>query len=338
MRLEAAQAGPAVAAMLRRNAPALERLGAMLRANPPAVVVTCARGSSDHAATFAKYLLEVLCGVPTASAALSAVSIYHSAPRPAADAPVLCIAISQSGRSPDLLASVAAYKAAGAQVVALVNDEGAPLADMADVCLPLCSGPELSVAATKSYICSLSLLAALAAHWAQDTALLQALDELPAQLDAAFAQDWAPAVATLQSGRNMLVIGRGFGLAAAQEAALKFKETTAIHAEAFSAAEVRHGPMAIVGEGFPVLALACADQTSEDVCGVAAEFARRGAAVLLAGGVAAGATTLPVVRTHPLLSPIVTIASFYPMVETLSRDRGLDPDAPPFLQKVTRTL
>ncbi|MBW8734294.1 MAG: SIS domain-containing protein [Asticcacaulis sp.] len=333
---ESAEAGDAVRRFLDHNGPALQRLGAHLRANPPRSVTTCARGSSDHAATYGKYLIETLVGVPTSSAALSVSSIYAAAV--VAD-DSLCIAISQSGRSPDLLTAVTAHKEAGAHVVVLVNDETSPLAQLADTLLPLKAGPEKSVAATKSYITSLAALAAITAHWADDAELIGALDALPQQLKTAFARDWSAALPVLKAARNLFVIGRGYGFAIAQEAALKLKETCALHAEAFSSAEVRHGPMAIVDDGFPILAFATSDTAGDGVREVAAEFVTRGAAVLLAAETALdGAVHLPTGSGASALEPLLQIQSFYKLANSLSLARGLDPDSPPHLNKVTQTL
>ena len=333
---EASEGGNATMRFLNHNRAAIVRLGQRLRKNPPRMVTTCARGSSDHAATFGKYLIETLIGVPVSSAALSTSSIY-AAPVVADDS--LCIAISQSGRSPDLLTAVEAHKRAGAYVVALVNDEDSPLAALADEVLALKAGPEKSVAATKSYIASLCGLAALAAAWAGDDALTDALSDLPEQLKRAFALDWSAALPGLAEARNLFVIGRGYGFAVAQEAALKLKETCALHAEAFSAAEVRHGPMAIVGDGFPVLAFATSDAAGDGVRDVAVEFGQRGAHVLLADAEPAGGTVhLPVLKSHPALEPILMIQSFYRLANSLSVARGLDPDSPPHLNKVTKTV
>lgn len=152
MRAETLEAGATVARLVARNAEALTALGERLRANAPDVVVTCARGSSDHAATYGKYLIETMVGVPVASAAPSVVSLFDA---PVSTRRALCIAISQSGRSPDLLATVEAHAKAGAEVVALVNDETSPLAEMADTLLALSAGPEKSVAATKSCIAAI---------------------------------------------------------------------------------------------------------------------------------------------------------------------------------------
>ena len=336
MHTEAGEAGAAVGRFLDANATALARLGASLRAAPPAVVVTVARGSSDHAATYGKYLFETLLGVPTATVAPSVSSVYAA---PVAAGAKLCVAISQSGRSPDLLAAVEAQAASGAFVVALVNDAASPLAGLADEVLPLMAGPELSVAATKSCIASLAGLAALAAAWSDDADLHAGLAALPEQLPRAFALDWGAALPLLMDARNLFVIGRGYGYGIAQEAALKLKETCALHAEAFSAAEVKHGPMAIVGAGFPVIGFATSDKAGDAVREMAKAFVARGAGLCLAD--AAGdnpLALLPAIRTHPATEPILMLQSFYRMAARLSVARGLNPDAPPHLNKVTNTL
>jgi glucosamine--fructose-6-phosphate aminotransferase (isomerizing) len=334
MRAETLEAGATVARLVARNAEALRALGERLRATPPDVVVTCARGSSDHAAMYGKYLIETLIGVPVASAAPSVVSLFDA---PVTTRRALCIAISQSGRSPDLLATVEAYAKAGAEVVALVNDETSPLAEMADTLLALSAGPERSVAATKSCIAAMAGLAALVAAWSGDDALTAAVAALPEQLDRAVALDWSAGVEPLAEAKQMFVIGRGYGFGVAQECALKLKETCQVQAEPFSAAEVRHGPMAIVGEGFPVLALATSDAAGDDVMAVAETFAGRGATILSAHAGDARAN-LPALDAHPAVQPILMLASFYGLAEALSRRRGLDPDTPPHLAKVTRTL
>ncbi|KRB44447.1 SIS domain-containing protein [Phenylobacterium sp. Root700] len=331
---EAAEAPAVVARLLTANRSAAQALGAELRANPPRAVVTCARGSSDHAATYAKYLIETGTGVITSSAALSVSSVYATEPKLEG---VLYLAISQSGKSPDLLAAVEAAKQAGALVVALVNDENSPLAALADRVLPLHAGPEISVAATKSYIAALAAIAQLVAAWTEDAALTQALDELPRVLSQAWALDWSPASDRLKAAHNLYVLGRGVGFGIAQEAALKFKETCGLHAEAFSAAEVLHGPMALVQEGFPVLIFAQDDQSAAGVVALARSLATRGADIMLAGG-GEGFDALPTVSTNPNLEPIARIQSFYRMANALSILRGHDPDKPPHLNKVTETI
>ena len=332
---EAGQAADVVRAQLDGDAAAVARIAQRLIAHPPRAVVTCARGSSDHAATYAKYLIETRLGVLTASAAPSTSSVYAA---PTLLEGALYLAISQSGKSPDLLASVEAAKTAGAFTLALVNDADSPLAAMADEVLPLCAGPELSVAATKSYIADLAAVAQLVAAWSQDVALSAALEGLPLALSQAWALDWSAAVPRLRDAKNLFVLGRGVGFGVAQEAALKFKETCGLHAEAFSAAEVLHGPMALVKPGFPVLIFAQNDETRSSVEAMAASLTARGAEVLLAAPGADGPGDLPAIAYHPALEPILMIQSFYRMANALSVARGYDPDKPPHLNKVTETV
>ena len=333
MFLEAGQASSVAATQLAANARKIQALAERLRANPPRVVVTCARGSSDHAATFARYLIETKAGVLTSSAGLSVSSVYDASPNLEG---ALVLAISQSGKSPDLLAAVKAAKAAGAYAVALVNVVDSPLAELADEVIPLHAGPELSVAATKSYIAALVAITQLIAAWTEDAELTKALSSLPTALAEAWTLDWSSAVERLKLARNLYVLGRGVGFAVALEAALKFKETCGLHAEAFSAAEVLHGPMALVKEGFPALVFAQNDESRASVDDMAQGLRERGADVLLAGSGEAGG--LPTLASHPVLEPILMIQSFYRMANALSVARGYDPDSPPHLNKVTETV
>lgn len=327
---EAAEAPQVAERQLRELGPAMRALGQRLRTLDPGVVITCARGSSDHAATFAKYLIETRIGVPVASFAPSTASVYHAAWRRLDRA--LFLAISQSGRSPDLLQSAQAAREAGACVVALVNDIEAPLAAIAHVAVPVLAGPEKSVAATKSFVGTLLALAALVSAWHEDAGLAAALAGAPEALERAWALDWSAAIPVLRDAAGLFVLGRGLSLGIAQEAALKLKETCALHAEAYSAAEVKHGPMAIVGPNFPVLMLPPADEAESLFGPIAADFARRGARVLAVGD------DLPVLDgLDPALAPIAMIQSFYRLAAALSVARGLDPDHPPHLSKVTIT-
>ncbi|MEG8119094.1 SIS domain-containing protein, partial [Xanthomonas hortorum] len=247
----------------------------------------------------------------------------------------LYIVISQSGKSPDLLRNAEAAKAAGARVVALVNVEDSPLAQLAEVVIPLGAGPEKSVAATKSYLASLAAVLHLGAVWKNDPALLAALDALPQQLRNAWQADWSALTAGLVPAHNLFVLGRGLGLGAAQEAALKFKETCGLHAEAYSSAEVKHGPMALVGPGFPVLVFAQPDETGAGTRALAAEFRARGAQVWLA----APDGDLPLAdAAHPASAPLLTVQSFYRAINALALQRGHNPDLPPHLNKVTETV
>lgn len=332
---EAAEAA-AVAALQLRDHTAFEELASRLRAMAPQVAYTCARGSSDHAATYAKFMIETRLGIPVVSHSPSLVSIYGS------DLPfvagALFLVISQSGRSPDLLLSAQAARRAGAFVVALVNDEGSPLAELADVVVPLRAGAETSVAATKSYIASLVALARLTACWTGDDALLVAVDALPQTLDGAWVTDWSAVVPDLIEAPGAFVLGRGPTFGIAQEAALKFKETCGLHAEAFSSAEVAHGPMELVVDGFPVLVFAPGDAGAAGLDDLLARFVTRGARVAVAGRDVDGCRVLDVPPSlHAALTPIAMVQSFYRLVNALSVARGRDPDRPATLSKVTRT-
>jgi glucosamine--fructose-6-phosphate aminotransferase (isomerizing) len=219
MHQEAGQSAQVVRQQLKTNAARMTALGARLRQMQPRAVVTLGRGSSDHAATFAQYLIETRQGVMTSSAAPSVSSLYHATPDMQG---VVCLAISQSGKSPDLLTAIEGAKAAGAFVIVLVNDDTSPLAALADEVIPLGAGPEISVAATKSYIASLSAIVHLVAEWSQDEVLLAELNQLPDRLAKAWAADWSEAADVLKAAQNLFVIGRGVGFGVAQEMALKF--------------------------------------------------------------------------------------------------------------------
>jgi glucosamine--fructose-6-phosphate aminotransferase (isomerizing) len=332
---EAAHAPEAVRQQFAANSERIQRLGERLRQFSPRAVVTCARGSSDHAATFAKYLIETRLNILTSSAAPSVSSVYAATQNLAG---TLFLAISQSGASPDLLSAVRAAKDGGALIVALVNAESSPLAQAADYTIPLCAGIERSVAATKSYIASLAGIIHLVASWARDAELYEALARAPALLERAWSLDWSPAVERLRSATDLYVIGRGLGLGIAQEAALKFKETCGLHAEAVSSAEVRHGPMALIRAGFPVLIFAQNDETRGGVETLATELAARRADVMLAGSNVSRAVILPTEAANAVIEPMLIVQSFYRMVNALALARGRNPDQPPYLNKVTETV
>ena len=333
---EAAEAPEVVARQLAANDSLVSDLADSLRRTPPRGVVTYARGSSDHAATFAKYVLETRVGVLTTSAAPSISSVYGEGPDVSG---MLAVAISQSGKSPDILAAVSAAKSEGAKTVALVNAVDSPLADLCDVAIPLHAGAEQSVAATKSYIAALSAILHLASKWSGDESLARALETGPGLLREAWGRDWSLLTQGLAHVRGLFVVGRGPGFAIAQEAALKLKETCQIQAEAFSAAEVRHGPMALLGPGFPVLAFRQSDESGHGIDALVKDAQSRGAPVFVVGGEdSSDGTRLPAPSAHALIEPMLQIEAFYRAVNALSLARGLDPDRPPHLTKVTETL
>lgn len=333
---EAQESAATVERQLAQNASLLQSLGERLRAQPPRFIVTCARGSSDHAAAYAKYVFETRLGLVTASASPSISSIYDANLKLEG---ALFLAISQSGKSPDLLRSAQAAKDAGAYVVAMVNVEDSPLAGLAHTVIPLRAGPEQSVAATKSYLATLAAVLQLTAYWTNDSALHAAIARLPDDLRRGWEGDWSALERGLVDVQNLYVVGRGYGFGAALEAALKLKETCGLHAEAFSAAEVKHGPMALVGAGFPVLFFAQDDGTLENTLSVAAEFRARGARVWVAAPGAQGDDALPLPSgIEPIVTPLLAVQSFYRAASALSLARGYDPDVPPHLRKVTETV
>jgi glucosamine--fructose-6-phosphate aminotransferase (isomerizing) len=313
----------------------LKALADRFRAVTPRAVLTLARGSSDHAATFARYLIETRTGTVTASASPSVGSLYRTGPDLEG---TVIIAISQSGRSPDLLAAATHAQEHGALLVAMVNDERSPLAACADVLIPLSAGPERSVAATKSFVAALAASVHLVAEWTADTRTSEALAALPTKLAEAWAADWSKAVPLLRDAQSMYVVARGHGLGVAQEAALKLKETCRIHAEAFSSAELRHGPLALIRNGFPVVLFGQSDETLNGVSALARDLVQEQARVITIGVPGATGVSLPLPDADPLIAPILAISRFYRLANLLAVERGLDPDRPAHLQKITETL
>jgi glucosamine--fructose-6-phosphate aminotransferase (isomerizing) len=337
--LNEALAAPAVVAGQLSASDAVEALAAALAAQRPHVALTVARGSSDHAASYFASLAMSRLGLPVASLPMSIATLQQA---PLQVAGEWAFAFSQSGRSPDLVGTMTALRDAGALTVSLVNAPDSPLAAACRWQLSLQAGPELSVAATKSYIATLALAAQLVARleraWQGDDGLYLALADLPAALERAAALEWPEAVAQLRDIKRMLVIGRGPGLAIAQEAALKLKETSGIQAEAFSSAEVRHGPMELIEADYPLLVFAPRGPEQAGLLQLARDMRSRGARVLLAAPVGTDDATLPLVVTgHPALDPIATIQSFYVMAAALAQARGRNPDTPRHLSKITET-
>lgn len=335
MRREIEEIPAAVARLLETQKQPLADAGAALRAATPAMIATIARGSSDHAAAFLKYTIELTAGIPVASIGPSIASVYG---RGVALKGSAAIAISQSGKSPDIVAMAQSARDSGATVIALTNTPGSQLASAATIAVGLAAGEEKSVAATKSFVNSVAAGLAIVAHSTGNETLLRALAELPSHLETAISCDWSPLADVLIEGRSFYVLGRGPSLAIAQEAALKFKETCALHAEAYSAAEVVHGPARIVENGFPVFALTAADAAEQSVADVVDRLAGQGARAFITSAKSKAGTALPTATAaEPITGTLALIVSFYAFVEALSRRRGFDPDRPPHLKKVTET-
>jgi glucosamine--fructose-6-phosphate aminotransferase (isomerizing) len=335
MAIEALEATDGARRQIATCAGHLTTLGQRLRAEPPRLVVTCARGSSDHASTFGKYVIETITGCLVASVGPSVGSIYQRVPSGFDGA--LFVVVSQSGRSPDLLEQTTAARSGGALVVGIINDESSPLAALCDVVIPLCAGEERSVAATKSFLLSGLAFLQLVAAWTDDPTLRDAITRAPDAFAAACALDWATALAPLATATSAYVLGRGVGLGAAQEVALKLKEVCRLHAEAFSAAELHHGPITLVGAGFPIVALGQDDATAPAMRDTLSYLVGLGAAVFSTLDVA-GTSPLPTPPGLPaILTPLCNVQSFYLAVSHLAAARGIDPDAPRHLRKITET-
>lgn len=356
MRRETDEIPECVRAQERDGADAFAQAGEALRVRDPGLLVTVARGSSDHAAAYLKALVELRMGVPVASLSPSVASIYGTRLRLEGAASV---AISQSGRSPDLIAALAMTRDGGAAAHAILNAPDAPLGRDARV-LPIAAGEECAVAATKSFTGALAAAARLVAAWSEDNALAVGLATLPDALAHALDADWDAAIAPLTDASSVYVIGRGPMLGVAMEAALKLKETCELHAEGYSAAEVLHGPLQLAAGDLTALVLATDDAARPSIDEAVRRLSETGTRVLVAdtahgpsrvpadetastGGTPIGAglpgvTHLPVAPTgHALLDPLSLATSFYGLAERLARARGLDPDAPSLLAKVTRT-
>jgi glutamine---fructose-6-phosphate transaminase (isomerizing) len=329
------QAPQAVARQADSLARPLAELVARLRNRPPQVVVTCARGSSGHAATFAKFLIERHLGIPVAPAAPSITTIYGRQLRLKDQ---LFLAVSQSGRSDDLVEQAASARKAGALTAALVNAENSPLAAACEFVLPIAAGAEQSVVATKTFVATLAALLRLTASWTADAALTTALARLPDRLAAAAEQDWSAALPTFASNISLVTIGRGPTLAIAREAALKFKEACNLHAEAFSGAEFLHGPVALVSLRYPILLLMPTDAAAAGLQRLAGDLRRKGAAVYCAESGEPASGRLPALAAdHPETDAVCLVQSFYAMLVRLAQRLGTDLDRPRHLEKITRT-
>lgn len=327
MEQEAKQAPSVIEGQLAANKEQAEKIGAKLREIDPKMVMIIGRGSSDHAGVFGKYLIEIEAGVPTFAAAPSVSSVYGKQLKLAQ---ALVIVISQSGRSPDIIAQAEMAKKAGAYCVALVNDETSPLKDIVDEVLPLKAGAEISVAATKSYLATLSALLQLTAYWTENQELISALTTLPSALQTIIDSEPQLTSQSIDGVKNMVVLGRGLGYAITKEMALKLKEVSSIHAEAFSSAEFLHGPVTLVEQGLAILNCAVNDESAKSHQEQIDEMAQRGADL-----VHIRQTDNAV---HPRLAPLVVLQRFYLDVAEVAVSRGFNPDEPKGLKKVTRTL
>lgn len=305
-------------------------------------VLIAARGSSDHAAVYAQYAWAALAHYPIALAAPSLHTLYHTSPRMAG---ALVVGISQSGQSPDIIAVLEEGKRQGQPTLAITNDGSSPLAAMADHVVELHAGREQSVAATKTYTAQLAVMAAFAAAWSGESERLAELQRLPEALEATLqgVADIAQRVERYRYMDQCVVIGRGYNYATSFELALKLKELTYVMADAYSSADFRHGPIATIDSGDPVILVMPAGKTFDDMLELAHTLQQRGAELLVISeqpqALELAKTALPIAATLPeWLSPVSAIIPGQTLALHLTLAKGLDPDVPRGLQKVTRTL
>ncbi len=335
MRTEALEAPGVVENQFSENQQIFDEVTQYLNQKNPYSLVSIARGSSDHAAQYLNYLTTTKMGKLTTSLSMSAITLYQTEVDVSKS---VGVAISQSGQSPDIIKPIEYMRSHNAPTLALLNDINSPLARASEWTIPLHAGPEKSVAATKSFIASLAASAGLIAAWKNDLELTRGLHHLPDDLLKAQKLDWTMPIKTLMQSKRIMIVGRGFGLSLALEAALKLKETCSIQAEAFSAAEIKHGPQALIEEGYPLLIFANRGPALHNMLELATDMRARGANVILAAPAFVKDKQLEIQSAHAEeLDVITAIQSFYLMVEELSRNLGLDPDHPKHLAKVTKT-
>lgn len=353
---EAEEAAQKIEALVTGQGPLYRQLGARLQELAPTVVGTLARGSSDHAVSYASYLIPQCTGRVVASLPPSLTTVLDTKFQLKGQ---LVLTVSQSGSSPDILSSMKAAQSSGALCIGISNENDSPLAKNCDVFLGMNAGKELGLAATKTVLCTQVSLAMLTAEWAEDHKLSLGLKELPASLSRAFQIGLKAPAGFLKGAQNVYVISRALGMTAAYEMALKIKETCGLHAEAFSSAEVRHGPKEIVNSNYRVIAIALPGSANEDVLKAAQELAAQGAQVLVIGpeiqsgklaipSVTLPAITLPAITLPTItlptidearLYPILALQAFYPWISAEAVGLGRDPDRPRVLtQKVVHTI
>lgn len=327
--------------VLERQWEPVQALAESLRQCAPRYVVLAARGSSDNAARYGQYLLGAFNGITAALATPSLFTLYQ---RPPCLKDALVIGVSQSGQSPDIVSVIAEGRSQGALTVAITNDGHSPLARTAQTTLDLSAGPEISLAATKTYTSSLMVLALLSAAWAGDSERLAALQQVP-HWAAAVLGDLPRVLQVAERYRYMeacVVTGRGFNYATAFELALKLKELTYITAEPYSSADFQHGPVAIVEQGFPVLAVLPEGAAAQDMLTFLRSLQAREPELLVISSLdealALAQTPLPLPAGIPeWLSPLIAILPGQMLALGLTLAKGYDPDHPRGLRKVTLT-
>jgi glucosamine--fructose-6-phosphate aminotransferase (isomerizing) len=333
MSREVAEIPQAAARLLDEGRETIARVAAALDMNSISHAVVSGRGSSGHAGTHLRYLIETRLGLSAAPAAPSVVTRYGASPRLGE---ALYILISQSGRSPDLVTAAEQATAAGAQTIAIVNDADSPAARACRHVIPVAAGPELAVAATKTVVNTMLAGLLLVAALAEDKALVAATRVAPERLSQALALDWSPWARRLSPAPAGFVIGRGLSLGPAREAALKAAEVLGVPVLAYSAAEVLHGPKAAIRGEHPILGLNAGGEVSDSIEDALATLARQGSPAFSGSG---PQPTLPGLGPgEPALDAVALLVPVYRALEAQAARLGRNVDSPPGLLKVTETL
>ncbi len=332
----------AIARLLEATRRTTEELAAAMRERDVRYIMIAARGTSDNAGTYAKYLFAAFNGLPVAMATPSLFTLYRNPPR-LRDA--LVLGISQSGQSTDIVEVIQEAARQGTLTAAITNDPDSPLAQAADFALDLNAGPEKAVAATKTYTTSLTMLALLSTVLAEDEERLACLERLPD--DIALTLEITEEMVRKRAERyrymeDCVVIGRGYNYATAFEIALKLKELTYVVAAPYSSADFQHGPMALIDPGFPVLVIAPDGVLFPNTMAFLRQLRKRDAEILVISNqseaLSMAQTPMPLpTRVPEWLSPVTAVIPGQLLALHLTLAKGLDPDSPRGLKKVTVT-
>ena len=324
---------PAAAERLLARTDAVKAIVARVEQTRPRIVVFCGRGSSGHVGVYLRYLFEARLGLLASAAAPSVVTAYR---RPPEMRGALFVVVSQSGRSPDIVNATQVARKHGALTLAIVNDQDSPTAAASELVLPIGAGAEHSVAATKTVVLSMIAGAQLVAALARDDDLVAGLGQLPLRLSRALDCDWSAWADSAARAAAAFVVGRGYGLGCVREIALKVAEILRVPTLGHSAAELRHGPRASITPSTPVLVLRQNDEAATAIDDLVKDLNDANETLFVAGGPAG---TLPWIGDgHPVYDPVLMLVPAYRAIEAVARRRGFDPDNPPHLSKVTKTL
>ncbi len=330
-----------ISRLLHQGRESVETAADRIRDFAPEWVLIAARGTSDNAARYAQYLFGAHNRLGVGLAVPSLYTIYDAPPTASR---ALVIGISQSGQSPDVIAVIEESRRQGAVTLAITNDPASPLALAAECRVPVRAGEERAVAASKTYTSQLAALAMISAALEGEEARWDDLGQIPSAVETALSMcaDLDQLVSRFWDARQFIVVGRGFNYCTAFETALKIEETSQIIAEPYSAADLLHGPVAVIDSGFPVILVAPSGRAATDVPALFDLLEARGAEVVAISDRkdvlerAHGALPCPA-AVPEWLSPIVAAIPGQLFALGLARAKGLDPDHPRGLSKVTRT-